>query len=83
MAVALSACGSDDLPTAEEARDAGLKYGKAIVNTVGERATRGEMEALCGKAARDEALPGEDGHQADETIDAFIDGCVDAVAAEQ
>jgi hypothetical protein len=70
----LAACsGQVQGPSEQDARDAGREYGRAIVDTVGSRVDVAEMESLCGEGV------GED--DADK-IDAFVDGCREAVAEQ-
>ena len=80
--LALSACTVDvDGVKESAARDAGHKYGAAMVDKLGARTTTKELKALCGQGARTtDILPDtnvDEAAQAD--IDAFIEGCREAV----
>lgn len=82
---AFTACAAEVKgPSEEDAREAGRSYGETLVDTIGARATREELENLCGQGAKDEGIVTE-GRQGDETdleIDAFVDGCLEVVTAE-
>lgn len=80
----LTACSAEvEGPSAQDAREAGREYGRAIVDTLGSRADVGEMKALCGQGAREEgpvsAGEGNGGDGLADEIDAFVEGCREVV----
>lgn len=90
-AALLSACSAETERTpdqgAQKAQEAGRDYGQAIVEMVGSKASVAEMEDLCGQGAREEAAKEGKGKDTDVALedagvdlDAFIDGCREAVS---
>jgi hypothetical protein len=80
--LALSACTVDvDGVTESAAKDAGRKYGEAMVDKLGARTTTKELKSLCGQGARTtDFLPDTDVDEAAQAdVDAFVEGCREAV----
>ena len=80
--LALSACTVDvDGVTESAARDAGRKYGAAMVDKLGARTTTKELKALCGQGARTtDFFPDSNVDEAAQAdIDAFVEGCREEV----